>query len=191
MENQERRKIIKDVRYKLAIHNASNNQKKKTNNLYFDKGNGQWGYVINMGFGAVLTYMMENNLKSLIDLGAGVGYSVEVSNDMGFKAKGYEIEDKFIEEHNNIFNNNNIIKKDIMTLKTQDIKDFAVIYIYQPFRDRTLMREFLNNLINILVSDQIILYKNDGVKPLNDNPTLEEISNKKTEFYHELEVFKK
>ena len=46
---------------------------------------------------AALNYMKENGLTTLIDLGAGEGHPIELLNDLGFDAKGYEIEDELID----------------------------------------------------------------------------------------------
>ena len=161
---------------------------KRNKEIYHKKSNGQWGYYINPHFDQVVEYLNEKNLKKVIDLGAGEGHVIELLNDMGFQAKGYEIEDELIEQYHQKFNKDNIIKKDIMFLTTDDIKDFEVIYFYDPFRDLELKKNFLIYITNIVIPDQTIIYKHEKDRIKN---YLSEVTGLKTEVYHFLEIFRK
>lgn len=155
------KKLFKEIRNKLKFFEREKKHKYKENPLYRNKGNGQWGYYVNEDFGDVVNYMNEHNLTSLVDLGAGEGHIVELLNDMGYNAKGYEIEEELIDKYHENFSRNNVFQKDVMDITKEDIEDFQVIYMYQPFSDRTLLKKFLHRLINEMNVDQTIVYKDE------------------------------
>jgi hypothetical protein len=188
----------------MMFINESNNRKiNHDGKLYKNKNNGEWGYCINLDFGEVATYMLENNLKTIIDLGAGIGHGIEILNTMGLQAKGYEIKDSLIKENAHFFGKKltmlganeslTIEKKDIMNLTKNDIKDFEVIYLWQPFKDKILLNKFFINLFKIISLNQIILFKKDNIlkEKYVKEKYLQQFTDTKIEEYGSLEVFKK
>ena len=184
--------------------NAKDREKQKSR-LYNNrgKGNGEWGYIINFHFGEVAAYMLENDFKTIIDLGAGVGHGIEILNLIGLEARGYENEDELIMENAKFFGKKltllggdeslTIRKKDIMSLTTNDIKEFEVIYFWQPFKDEILLNKFLINLFEIISPNQTILFKkdNDSYYRKGNGNYLQQFTDTKIERYGTLEVFKK
>jgi len=155
-----------DYKRKIKQINRKNRETHTRESLYFNKGNGQWGYYLNVDIEKVIDYLNKNNLKTVVDLGAGEGHIVELLNEMGFQAKGYEIEDVLIENYNKEFGKGNVTKKDIMYLTVEDIKEFEVIYFYQPFKDIGLMDNFLTNLKNVM-TNQTYIFQSDGYRKRN------------------------
>jgi len=174
----------------------------KADNIYKDKGNGEYGYHINRYFGHVFSYMLEHNLNSIVDLGAGVGHGIEILKIFGYKVKGFENEDQLIQENANIFGKKvgmnkfgsvTIEKKDLRNLNKSDIEGFEIIYMWQPFKDKELLNSFLSKVINMIDSNQTILFRKSNQKYYDgDNPFyLQQFTDKEIKMHETLEVLKK
>lgn len=165
-----------------SYYNAKYNPKNSIVH-YQEKDNGEWGYVINNKFGDVVDYMLENDFTKIVDLGSGVGHGIELLHRMGFYARGYENEDILIQENNIVFGkklHSLIQNKNVMTLTTSDIKDFEVLYCWDPFKDEKLKKKFMHNLIDIMLPGQVIL-----------NKSVKELGLKEFTSYRSLNVFMK
>lgn len=122
----------------------------------------------NQEFGYYLTYNVYdlavtlNKLKKerVIDLGCGVGILMQVLNTLGFRTKGFEIEDCLITRAGYI--TNNVHKKDITEITTEDIKDYEVLYFWEPIPGEALSRKFVENLEKVMLPGQMIVYKPDA-----------------------------
>jgi hypothetical protein len=147
---------VLDRVYRAELRNTRLHIRKKP-------GGKEWGYYINPDFGDVVQYMVENDLNSFIDLGAGAGHIMEIMRLAGYKVRGYENEPALIEEYEATFlakhHNNFLFEKDIMTLSTEDIRGFEVLYAWQPFRDLSLLNIFIDKTISIMTPDQVFLLK--------------------------------
>jgi len=128
---------------------------------YQVKKNGEYGYYPNTHIIPIIKYIEENDIKSILDLGSGSGIFLKLLNQYtNVEVMGYENEKKLVDLSNRF--KVPTLKKNIITLKKQDIQDYQVIYFWEPLYDNKLAQKFANNLVNILSKDQIIIYKGAG-----------------------------
>ena len=157
----------KDALRKLIIRSLGERKEySREEPLYYDKENGEWGYVINMQFHKVVDYMLARNLSSIVDLGAGIGDCLEICRKLGFKVKGYEIEDILVTRHLKEMTKVFVEKKDIWHLTNSDIQGYQVIYAWSPFKNEELKDQFINKVKEIMSNDQIFIYMEDKRKEL-------------------------
>ncbi len=154
--------MIRNQLYLLARLYFAFRYKIKNNNIdYTIKKNGEFGYYPNDNIIPIIKYIEKNDIKSFLDLGSGCGIFLKVLNQFtNVKVMGYEIEKKLV-DLSNLFQVPTL-KKNIITLKKEDIQDYQVIYFWEPLYKKELAEKFANNLVNILSKDQIIIYKPSG-----------------------------
>lgn len=119
---------------------------------------GEYGYYMS-GFIRDL-YVIMNRLKltKLLDLGSGPMIGLMPLHNRGIICKGFEIEDNFINLANRLLYYNSCVKKDILKITKSDIKDYEVIFFYEPFCSKKLSKQFIQNLSKIVSKEQIIVY---------------------------------
>ena len=147
------------------------NQSLKNKSLHYTskregKNKGQFGYYFNSHLIDLLLFMWEYNLKSIVDLGAGVGHLIMILYEFGFSVGGYEIEKDLILEgikiHQSHILENCLKEKDILILTKIDLRQFEVIYFWEPFSDERLVKKFVDNLISRMKKNQYIAYRQSG-----------------------------
>ena len=151
--------------------------KNEDNNSYIVK-NGQYKYYNNSYVLNLIKFLEINNINSFLDLGCGAGILLRMVNlyNINLKLKGYEIEDNLISICNKLNYKEPAIKKDILKLKVDDIKDYQVLYFWEPLYNKDLAKKFVTNLAKIIQPNQIIVYYQSG--SISDYL----IQNKKIEF---------
>ena len=127
------------------------------------KNKGQYGYYISEYCGSLVILMKRLKLKSLLDLGSGPGLILNPikRNVPHSRCVGYEIEEELVNIGNSI-SYLPILRKDILKITKEDIKDFQVIYFWEPLKDEVLAKKFVENLSKIVIPNQIICYKPAG-----------------------------
>lgn len=140
----------------LAIRIITNTYMLKRTSL--KRSDSAYGYYINENFGAVVDYMIKKKKSSLVDLGAGAGHCLLLLHGMGYTVKGYEDDRMLIETHIKL-RGNNIEQKDIWNLTVEDIKDYQVIYFYQPFKSTVKMKKFIKLVLELKQKKQVVLYQ--------------------------------
>lgn len=133
------------------------------NNSYIVK-NGQYKYYNNINVLSLIKFLELNNIKSFLDLGCGAGILFKILNyyNNNLKLKGYEIEDNLIEICNKLNYYGSAVKKDILKLSIDDIKDYQVLYFWEPLYNTDLAKKFVTNLAKIIQPNQIIVYYQSG-----------------------------
>lgn len=146
---------------------------------YCRKENGEWGYYISHNPFAIIYYMQQNNLKSIVDLGSGAGILLQILRGYGFSIKGFEIEDSLIKVATKLLGKNITHKKDILTLTEEDVKDSEVLYFWEPVAEDELAKKFVENLVNILSPTQTVLYYSSGAiaRYLESSPKMKRVEN--------------
>jgi SAM-dependent methyltransferase len=122
---------------------------------------GQWGYFVSRDVYPLLKLLERYNISSLCDLGSGVGIFLRALRDFAWfnlNVTGFEIEPLFVEIANDYFDVRTL-KKNILLLKQEEIKEFEVLYIYEPFTSDEVRDNFFDNLLNIMVKGQLFFYK--------------------------------
>ncbi len=138
-----------------------------------------YSYIPNLYIGAIGIYMKCLGLNSIVDLGCGEAFGVlSLKNKLGFKVGGYDFNKKLLSKIP--VENKNFKFKDILTLKPKDIKDYEVVYFYDPIYKKELKKIFIDNLIDIMYSGQYLMMRDDGtyitIDMLEENKNIEKIS---------------
>jgi 2-polyprenyl-3-methyl-5-hydroxy-6-metoxy-1,4-benzoquinol methylase len=160
----EKYKFLDILSYELStLYKALQPSNNKDNNSYIVK-NGQYKYYNNPYVLNLIKFLKLNNIKSFLDLGCGAGILFRILHIFNYelKLKGYEIEDNLIEICNRLNHTKPAVKKDILKLTIDDIKDYQVLYFWEPLCDRKLAEKFVTNLAKILQPNQIIVYYQSG-----------------------------
>lgn len=146
------------------LRNTGEYNIKNNNNIDYTvktgKNKGQYGYYVSKYCGCLAVLMKRLQLTSLLDLGSGPGLILNPikRNIPNSKCVGYEIENDLV-NIGNCISRLPILKKDILKITQEDIKDFQVIYFWEPLRDQQLAKRFVKNLSKIVVPNQVICYK--------------------------------
>lgn len=128
----------------------------------------EFGYYISYSFGLLYILMMRLKIYSLFDIGSGPGlglkaidwYHDKKSQPCRITLKGCDNELSFYAQGNNL--SLNIVLKDMTILTKEDIKNYKILYFYEPLIDRTLCNAFAENLSKIVNKKQIIVYYSAG-----------------------------
>lgn len=129
------------------------------------KNNQEFGYYISYDVYDIAVTLNKLKKTKVIDLGCGAGILMQILNTLGFRTKGFEIEDSLITRAR--FITNNIFKKDITEITTEDIKDYEVLYFWEPIPGDALSRKFVANLEKVMLPGQMIIYKPDAPHTLD------------------------
>jgi hypothetical protein len=122
---------------------------------------GQFGYYFNSQIEPLLKIIDKYTITSIADLGAGYGLTSFILKNSGIASIGYEIEDRYV-EFSKFLCEDMVIKKDILTLKRDDIKRYGAVYFWEPLYLRELAEKFVNNLVEIMYKGQYIIYRPSG-----------------------------
>lgn len=124
---------------------------------------GQFGYYVTEDVASIIGIMKAVKAKSILDLGSGPGLILKtIRTFTKFEVSGYDNERELVEIGNHILGYDTLKLKDILTVTTQDIGKFDVLYFWEPLRDRELCEKFVDNLSKVTVKDQYIIYKPAG-----------------------------
>ena len=160
----EKYKYLEILSLELSVlYRVLQNSNNEDNNSYIIK-NGQYKYYNNTYVLNLIKFIKLNNIKSFLDLGCGAGILLKILHIFNYelKLKGYEIEDNLIEICNRLNYTKPAVKRDILKLTIDDIKDYQVLYFWEPLYDRKLAKKFVTNLAKILQPNQIIVYYQSG-----------------------------
>ena len=116
-------------------------------------------YICNDYIGIVGSFMKKLGLNSVVDLGCGLAFGILcLEKEFNFKVGGYDInKDLLIGLDSERFK-----EKDILKLTTDDIKDYEVIYFYDPFITIYMKYKFIENLIKIMLPGQHVIMRDSG-----------------------------
>lgn len=89
-------------------------------------------------------YKIYQNGDSLIDLGSGIGNVLRFAENIGYKCKGVEIDQRFKE----ITKNFDIEFTDIRAFDKSKISNFDVVYSYLPFKNKSDFATYIDDIIN-------------------------------------------
>lgn len=117
---------------------------------------GQFGYYINKKMGSFIEKMLNHNIKSVMDLGAGYGHFVAVASKFLDYSCGIEIEEELISKSRLT---RDIEHKDIFDLTKEDVKEIEALYFYEPFHSKDLSEKFVEHLMLIMYEGQKIFYR--------------------------------
>jgi 2-polyprenyl-3-methyl-5-hydroxy-6-metoxy-1,4-benzoquinol methylase len=169
----------------------------KGNENYYQikQGNnqGQFGYYFNSGIAGLIVFMLANEFSSVVDLGCGPGDTLQILEKYGMRVKGFEIEPDFIRMSEQVYPSMTCIEqKDICKLDKVDIRDYQVIYFWEPISDYLQCKKFVSNLVEIMNSNQIIFMKPNGyiLDILSAHSRVEEITNGRGSYFGH-KIFKK
>ncbi len=152
----------KELHYKitsiLAEHKYEN--KGKSNVSLYNRG--YYPYIANDDIGLVGIYMQKLGLKSVVDLGCGLGFGMLLLRDkFGVEVGGYELDSELLskipKKDKHLFK-----EKNILDLTKDDIKDYQVIYFYDPIYNTESRKRFIDNLSNIMSEGQYLIFKDAG-----------------------------
>ena len=157
--------------YRGMTFNVSLLKERYKDIIYNQKGTerSEFGFYLTQNFLTIYHILLSLKTKSLLDLGSGPGLLLQSLCSIVNVRVGYEIEDVFVEDGRSVFNQD-IKKKDILTLTKKDVKSFEVLFFYEPFtpynhiqeKENSKPKEFIDNLVNILTKGQYILYDQAG-----------------------------
>lgn len=139
----------------------------------------EFGFYINESLGYFAVIMKRLKLTSFVDLGSGPGLTLatvslvtHIKNNVGF-----ENEDSLVELAKKM--QFNVYKEDITTLKPEDIKDYQVVYFYEPIHDDEKCKIFIDNLCDIMYKGQLCIFQCAGssYSHMLKNPLVKNIDN--------------
>jgi hypothetical protein len=142
------------------------NSPKTQHNTTEEKRRGEFGYYIG-NIDGLYCALKKLNIGSFCDLGCGAGHIITFFNRyLGFRVRGYEIEDRFIEDHKDLIEYNKedyyhtplVNKKDLNDLVAEDIRGFDAVYFWEPFCSKKKAENFAMRLIRTMSVNQYILY---------------------------------
>lgn len=119
-------------------------------------------YAPNFQFWEVIMYMIENNLNSIVDLGAGIGHNLEMCRRLGMTVRGYETDVRLIHSAFDF-----VTPLDVEQIKPEDIAGFDVVYAFGPTRNQKRNDEFVKHVRGILAPDQVFAYFGMNDKTVN------------------------
>ena len=140
----------------------SNRLKAITGKIKAENDGEQFGYVLNPYVGILYVLLKRLGKNSLIDLGSGAGLLLAILNayDKELKLAGIEIEEELLvisdKLHVNAYN------KDLLYLQAADIRDYEVVYFWEPFHNSDPGIKFANNLIDCMYPGQILIMRPTG-----------------------------
>lgn len=105
--------------------------------------------------------LLKGNGHTFIDYGAGFGIVVKIAEELGFDAKGIEIEKFYIE--NSISRYKSIKEGDLNDLNLYLDKKFDVVYYYSPFEHRDKKEIFEIRAISTLNVGGYLIAPTPGV----------------------------
>ena len=118
-------------------------------------------YSPNYYFHQVICYMLENRLKSIVDLGAGIGHNLEMCRRLGMKVQGYENDPELLKYAFPF-----VDPADVTRINPSQIHGFDVVYAYGPTRNQEENEEFVNYMHAIMHDRQTFIYYGIGDKEL-------------------------
>lgn len=139
------------------------------------KQNGEWGFIPTRNIVELASIMLDLKLDSkeikFVDLGSGPGTLLLCLSIFFDKMHfvGYDNESLFVDNigfldypYNVKLDNVKLEKKDLLRLTKIDIESADVFYMYEPFSNGKKAKDFVDNLVPLLKSGQIIIYNHAG-----------------------------
>jgi len=91
-------------------------------------GNGYFGHIMSPIVAEKLLMEYYKPGYKLMDIGCGLGNILRLSNYIGYKSWGVEINDKLSKYHDGL----NVIYGDVLNIDLKFIKDFDILFLYRP-----------------------------------------------------------
>lgn len=114
---------------------------------------GEYGYYVSSNMSHILNLMQILGIKKICDVGCGFGVAMKslLSEDDTLEIRGYDNEEYLIK----IAGDKRFEVKDALKLQKGDLFIDELVYLWEPFRDKKLSQQFVNNLASITESGQI------------------------------------
>jgi trans-aconitate methyltransferase len=111
----------------------------------------------------LVAILKKNKIRSFIDLGCGAGVLLKILTMFipDISVKGVDNEETLV-QYCNKFMAFGTKKRNILSLKREDIESYQVIYFYEPFTSRSMAQRFVENLSKIVTEGQYIIYMPAG-----------------------------
>lgn len=134
------------------------------------KKDGEWGYypsdpyiiknIVNFLSSQPYDSVAYDSTLSFCDLGSGAGILLAVLKDIFPKltVKGFENERTLIKISKSILPENAIVYKDLMLIKEKDIKEYSILYSWEPMRDDEKLKKFFEVLAKAMNKNQLFIY---------------------------------
>lgn len=118
----------------------------------------EFGYYISPNISSIYITIQRLGIKSLLDLGAGVGVILAAMNQLkGINwCEGVENEQCLIDV---AFPNANVRKGDVLKLTEEDVTKYDCLYFWDPIKNTQMAEQFADNIRNIIRKDQYIIAK--------------------------------
>lgn len=141
----------KELQNKLYRAKATHNDVRPT----------EYGYYVSHHAVPIISEAVARlNVKSVIDLGIGMGFSMIVLHRMfpRLAIGGIDNEPLFLHILKRMTDAFLLKQKDLLTLNVHDIKDYDLIFSWEPFYDHDLSAQFARRLISRMKTGQILIY---------------------------------
>lgn len=130
-----------DQKFRKLYHNPKNSS-----------GN-EYGYYVSGYMSHILNLMQILGIKKICDVGCGFGVAMKVleMEDSSIDVRGYDNEEYLIQ----LANDKRFVVKDALKLQKGDLLEDELVYLWEPFRDKKISLNFVNNLASITKSGQL------------------------------------
>lgn len=146
--------MINKNKYQDILDSYGDDYIKAKNELSFDNITSRFGPVPSPLWIEELLNDFYKDGSKLLDIGCGFGNILKLSNEIGYKSTGIEINEDLSKHHKEL----DVIYGDVLNMDLSFIKKFDIIYTYRIIKETSICNELFNKIYNNMGDDSIIIY---------------------------------